>query len=161
MIRATIFSCFLNKFFLTEGLIVQEQFYTSGIWEGPNWNLTIDQHITFLERFFSPIPVRHDTNSWFFFGTIPFTTVEIEIILRQACRINDTKVRAFHWCIILVMPWCRFTDIVKTSPDELTCIASTITVKGPRFSSCSTPGYTVITIVRLFIMTIWTIVVPE
>ena len=31
VIRAPIFSCFFNKFFLTKGLVVQEQFYASSI----------------------------------------------------------------------------------------------------------------------------------
>lgn len=59
----------------------------------------------------------------------PLALVEIEVMFWNAGCIYDTKVRALNRSLILVVPWCRFTNIVRTCPDKLSSIASVVTVK--------------------------------
>ena len=88
-----------------------------------------------------------EMDHWMFLGRYPLTLVEVKIILWKAGSIDNTKIRTFHRCVILVVPWGWLTDIVGTGPDKLTCIAGMITVKGPRGGRCPTPTNPVIAVV--------------
>ena len=84
---------------------------------------------------------------WMFLSRYPLTLVEVKIILWKAGSIDNTEIRTFHRCVILVVPWCWLADIVRTGPDKLSCIAGMITVKGPRGGRCPTPTNPVIAVV--------------
>ncbi len=68
---------------------------------------------------------------WFLLSRNPLALVKIEVIFWNTGCIYDTKVRALNGSLVLVVPWRRLTDIVRTCPDKLSSIASIITVKGP------------------------------
>ena len=131
LVSASIASLFFVESLKTERFSIQEQFYTCSIRISTYRDFIFRVCYIVYQLFVFPVPVRKKVNHWFFLGRNPLTLVKIKIIFWNTCSIYDTKVRAFNWCVVLVVPWSWFTDIVRTCPNELTSIASIVTVKCP------------------------------
>ena len=91
-------------------------------------------------------------NHWFLLSRNPLTLVKVIVVFRNTGCIHYSKVRALYRSAVLVVPRSWFTDIVCSCPDKLSCVTSIISVKSPRSCCRFTPANSVISIVRLFIV---------
>lgn len=69
-------------------------------------------------------------NYWFFFGRNLLILVEIIVIFWNICGINNIKVGIFYWCIILIVLWCWFINIICIGLNELFSVFWMIFIEG-------------------------------
>ena len=131
LVGTAITGLFLVELLNSKRLTVQEQFNTCNIRVSANWNLSLCIFYFRGQVSILPVPVRKKVYHRFLLSRNPLALVEIKVMFWNTCCIYDTKVRALNGSLVLVVPWCRFTDIVRTCPDKLSSIASVVTVKCP------------------------------
>ena len=74
----------------------------------------IDRNFLIISTF--PIPMRKDVEGWFI--SVPYTSVEVETVLRDGSKVNDSKHGTMvRPCIGIIRG--RFSKIVESGPDEL------------------------------------------
>ena len=87
-----------------------------------------------------PVPVRENMYHRRVFYIQPLALIQIIVILRNARRIYDAEVRTLGRCIVILIPRCRLTDIIKARPDILSCNPSAITIRNPGISRGLAPA---------------------
>ena len=141
-VRVYSIKCFsLADLLFISGSICKPQLYTFSITVYNNRNLI---SALFIYNFF--IPSRKNMKCIHI--VIPLTLIEVIVIFRKSCCINDTEIRVFrrwplssgHSCTYII-PRRRFSDVIKACPHIFSCNKVTLDYFIPRTACRSAPTY--------------------